>query len=223
MVPPCASTNALAIARPRPERAPPLFWLNISKTRSLSSAAIPGPSSATDISTNGTAVVPTDRVQNMDRAAVRTQACRILQEVGQDLATKTWSISSRGRSGAASICTRPGGTRPLTAARTATSSSRGMRVGSDGEGPRLNAGHVEQVGDETSQPVGLELDHRLDLLARRRGEDIERTHRVRRPPTTAASGDDRRRPAHAPCRNGQGLRSRGRAAHTSTIMSLPRR
>ena len=35
--------------------APPLFWLNISKTRSLSSAAMPGPSSATEISTNGTA------------------------------------------------------------------------------------------------------------------------------------------------------------------------
>ena len=51
MSPPWASTKALAMARPRPALPPPPFWLNISKTRSRSSRAMPGPSSLTAIST----------------------------------------------------------------------------------------------------------------------------------------------------------------------------
>ena len=41
----------------------------------------------------------------------------------------------------------------------------GHEGGPDGEGPGLDAGHVEQVGDQTGQPIGLELDQLEQLGA----------------------------------------------------------
>ena len=83
IVPPCSWTTQRAMARPRPvpppeARAP---RVNRSKTRSRSACGMPGPSSATSISTWS----PSRRPMTRDRPAGGAVPGGVVEQVGQDL------------------------------------------------------------------------------------------------------------------------------------------
>ena len=76
----------------------------------------------------------------------------------------TWSISQQRQVGGASTTTRPGGTRPPSdAERLVDQLVEGDGGGPQLERPRLDAGHVEQVGDQPGQAVGLQLNELQQL------------------------------------------------------------
>ena len=118
------------MARPRPARPPPPFWLNISKTRSRSSRAMPGPSSVTAISTSVAALPGAVRAPTRMRLSSGDSRSAFSNTFARTWLMRTGSRCKSGRSGGASTATRPGATMPPNDARaSSTISSKTTVVG----------------------------------------------------------------------------------------------
>ena len=142
------------MAKPRPARPPPPFWLNISKTLSRSCRAMPGPSSATAISTS------------CGWPGARRAVTRITLSSGERRSAfsstfaRTWLIRtgsrwSGGRSAGASTVTRPGATIPPNWASASSTRSVKRTV----------------VGRSSSEPASSRVMSRRLVTSRARRSD----------------------------------------------------
>ena len=153
------------MAKPRPARPPPPFWLNISKTLSRSCRAMPGPSSATAISTS--CGWPGDAARrHTDHAVIGREALGVLEHVRQDLAHQDGIEVERRQ-----VCRRLD--------RDAAGCDDPAQLGqcfvdqggeadchrSELERACLQPGHVEKVGHQPRQAVRLQLNELQQLGA----------------------------------------------------------
>ena len=150
------------MARPRPALPPPPFWLNISKTRSRSRRGCP------DLRRPRRSR-PASRAPGADLAAADDavgggEPLGVLEHVGQDLADQDVIEVQQGQADRSvdpdmARCHDPAQRRQRLVDQFVESDRGGPQL----ERSRLDAGHVEQIGDQPGKPVRLQLDELQEL------------------------------------------------------------
>ena len=140
-------------------------------------AGDPGPSSATEISTSGISGPATVRApMRMVRVDGASAWPRSPSRLARTCPISIWSISSKGRSGAVSTQTRIRRDEPADGGeRFIDQLVEGNEDGPNGQRSGLNAGHVQQVGHQPGQAIGLQLNQ-LEQIG-----PVRRTQRDVRP------------------------------------------